>query len=87
MAINAIDQNNPYLLGKFGGLTVQPRVGGTGAVTGGQPAGGVVTGEDGATPISQGVQGVGLGTTYAEGAGSHYTNGVGHAQHTKWLVA
>lgn len=92
-AIPGIEQNYQYLeygknnIGRLGGLTVQPRVEGAGRVGGGQPAGGLVPGEDGVTGISQGVQGVGLGTTYAEGAGSHYTNGMGHAEHTKWLIA
>lgn len=83
----AIGINDQYLFGKFGALTVQPRVSGPGQVAGTPPVAGAVTGEDGSTPISQGVQGVGLGTTYAEGAGSHYTNGMGHSMHTKWLVA
>ncbi|MBO5737984.1 hypothetical protein J6R97_01445 [bacterium] len=85
MAITGINQN-PYLNQKLGMLTVQPRISGPERVAGGPLAGGQVAGEDGATPISQGLQGVGLGTNYAEGLGSHYTYGVGHGNHTKWFV-
>ena len=92
--IPGLEQNYQYgLYGHknqipFGGLTVGPRVSGVepaGQI--GAPTVGMVTGEDGNTPVSLGTQGVGLGTTYAEGAGASYTNGLGHSLHTKWMVA
>ena len=97
LSVPGLEQNYPYGLYQggsnipFGGLTVGPRVEGTQGVQPTPhieaPSIGSVTGEDGNTPISLGTQGVGLGTTYAEGAGASYTNGLGHSLHTKWMVA
>ncbi len=87
MAVTSINSQDQYLVKPFGALTVQPRVSYPPQVTGANATGGgTVTGEDGVTQISQGVQAVGCGTTYAEGAGSHYTNGRGHAMHTNWFI-
>ena len=94
--VPGLEQN--YLYGQyaqggsvpFGAYTVNPRVEGTPVVQPARhtetPTVGSVVGEAGTTPISMGTQAVGFGTTYAEGAGSHYTNGVGHSLHTKWLI-
>ncbi len=95
LPITGLEQNYQYgLYGQggsqvpFGGLTTGTRVTGVEPKTQvSTPTVGSVTGEDGNTPISLGTQGVGLGTTYADGAGTSYTNGLGHSLHTKWMVA
>ena len=98
LTVPGLEQNYQYgLYGQgggskipFGGLTAHPIEGPQGVQPTqhiAAPSVGSVTGEDGNTPISLGTQGVGLGTTYAEGAGASYTNGLGHSLHTKWMVA
>ena len=95
LPVSGLEQNYQYgLYGQggskipFGGLTVGPRISGVEPTPHIEaPSIGTVTGEDGNTPISLGTQGVGLGTTYAEGTGSSYTSGLGHSLHTKWMVA
>ena len=93
--VQSLEQNYNYGygqsngLGRLGGLTTTtPRI--TGVEAPWQiytPTVGTVAGEDGNTQISTGTQGVGLGTTLADGGGSTYTNGLGHSLHTKWMVA